>query len=84
MEIESIEYNEGKHRLALESIEVNSETKFRFAWRGNERTKEGFVNRPAYFEWEDLGKLIRKGFDSGKIKSEDIDDFLYSLIAIKK
>lgn len=83
MEISNIEYNDGKHRLSLDSIE-NSETEFRFAWRGNEISKDAFVNRPAHFEWEALGKLIRKGFDSGKIKPEDMDRFLYNLIGIKK
>lgn len=84
MEISSIEYNEGKHRLALETVEDDSEIKFRFAWRGNERTKDGFVNRPAHFEWEALGELIRKGFESGHIKKEEIDGFLHSLLGIKK
>ena len=78
MEISSIEYNNGANRLALESID-ESETEYRFAWRGNERTKDGFVNNPAWFEWEQLGQLIRKGFDSGKIKDSDIKAFLFSL-----
>lgn len=66
MEISSIKYNNGNHRLTLESIE-DSESEYRFAWKGNKISKDGFVNRPANFEWAQLGQLIRKGFDSGNI-----------------
>lgn len=83
MEISSIEYNAGKHRLTLESIE-GSESEFRFAWKGNKRSKDGFVNRPAYFEWAKLGQLIRKGFDSGNIKESDINDFLHYFLDLKE
>jgi len=78
MEIASIEYNNGNHRLTLENIE-NSELEYRFAWKGTKVSKDGFVPRPAHFEWEQLGQLIRKGFESGKISNEEIKNFLLQL-----
>lgn len=83
MEISSIKYQNGDHRLTLEKVD-ESESEFRFAWKGNKRSKDGFINRPAYFEWAQLGQLIRSGFDSGKIKDSDINDFLFSLLNLKE
>ena len=82
MEISSIKYKNGNLRLTIESID-NSKTDYRFAWRGNKRSKDGFINSPAFFNWEQLGQLIRKGFVSGKIKDTDINDFLYKLLDLK-
>jgi hypothetical protein len=81
MEIASIKYNNGNHRLTLENID-NSKLEYRFAWKGTKVSKDGFVNRPAHFEWEQLGQLIRKGFESGKISNEEINDFLHQLFKI--
>ena len=78
MEIASIEYNDGNHRLALEIVE-ESEFEYRFAWKGTKASKNGFINRPAHFDWEQLGQLIRKGFESGKISNEEIKEFLLQL-----
>lgn len=77
MEISSIEYNNGKYRLSLEQVEDTEE--YRFAWKGNKKSKDGFVNRPAHFEWKQLGQLIRQGFDSGKISKKEIKGFLHQL-----
>lgn len=81
MEISSIEYNDGKNRLSLEQLEDTEE--YRFAWKGNIKSKDGFVNRPAHFEWEQLGQLIRQGFDSGKISNKEIKGFLHQLYKFK-
>jgi len=84
MEIANVKYEKkATRRLALESID-DSETEFRFVWRGNKSSKDGFIDCPAKFEWEILGKLIRKGFNSGKIKEEDIFDFLRNFIDLKE
>jgi hypothetical protein len=82
MEIESIKYNDGKHRFAIERID-GSESEFRFTWRGNKKSKDGFLPRPANFEWHQLGQLIRKAFDSGEIKESEINDFLRNLLDLK-
>lgn len=82
MEIAKIEYNEGQNRLVLESVD-NSSSEYRFVWKGNSRSKDGFINRPAYFEWDQLGKLIRKSFDSGEIHHRDITSFLFNLLDIE-
>jgi hypothetical protein len=76
-EISCAKYQKSAHqRLSLESINKDSEIEFRFVWRGNKRGINGFINSPAHFRWKLLGKLIRDGFDSGKIKDKDINDFL--------
>lgn len=82
MEIANIEYKGGKYRLCLDQVD-SSETEFRLAWRGNKATKDGFVNKPAYFEWDQLGELIRRSFLTGKIKEKDINNFLINLLGYK-
>ena len=83
MEIANIEFNNGKNRFVLESI-TDSEGEFRFAWKGNKVSKDGFVNRPANFEWKYLAQLIRKGFESGKITETEISEFMLNLYDLKQ
>ena len=78
MEIANIKYDDGNYRLSLEKVD-SSETEYRFAWRGNKKSKDGFINNPAYFDWAQLGKLIRRGFDSGEISELDIQTFITNL-----
>jgi len=81
MEIANIEYKNGDFRLCLDKV-PDSNDEFRFVWRGTKVSKDGFINRPAYFDWETLGKLLRKSFTSGKITEDEISSFLNNFIGL--
>lgn len=65
-------------RFCLDEVErddADGRTEWAFVWRGNQRTPDGFQLRPAYFDWELLGRTIRLALTSGKIPKEAVDAF---------
>ena len=76
-ELSSIKFNRGSNRFCLDIIEGGD---YAFVWRGNKRSKNGFVLRPAHFDWRTLGILIKQSFNEGKISKKEMQKFLDSLM----
>jgi hypothetical protein len=72
----------GNHRFCLDRVirdDSNNEVEYAFVWRGTAKSKDGFILRPAYFDWEDLGKLIKKAFIEEQISEDEFKSFLMEI-----
>lgn len=63
-----------------EVIHENGNKDWAFVWRGTKISPEGFVNKPAYFDWNILGKLIKKSFVEKKVSDMEILEFFRGLM----
>jgi len=84
-QLASFEYNDGANRLCLDLMPEDDENyspehPYRLVWRGDERSPDTFINRPAYFNWEVLGVLIRQALDNGRLTFHEFQPFLEALI----
>lgn len=78
-EISSIIFNEGRHRLCLDAV---GNGQYALVWRGTSVSPDGFIPKPAYFTWEDLGQLLRQATIEEAITREEIDIFVHSLMGL--
>lgn len=66
-------------RFCLERIarhdEADRRYDYAFTYRGMKHRPNGLLLRPAYFNWPQLGRLIRHAKDGGHISGEQFDEF---------
>ena len=78
----SIPFQDGKHNFCLDRVPCDDEKgtfNYAFVWRGNKKSPDGFIAKPAYFGWRILGQAIRKAINEGKVPAQDKKDFLAEL-----
>lgn len=81
-ELVSISFNDDRNRFCLDKVtDPNGNVEhYAFVWRGNAKGSNGFVMKPAYFNWKILGQTIRKAMTAGDIPDDDAKDFLAALV----
>jgi hypothetical protein len=78
-ELTSIPFQDGRYRFCLDRVE-NGTFPYRFAWRGTTVTPDGFINRPAEFDWNMVGRIIRQAIDQGHLTNEELATFVRGLV----
>jgi hypothetical protein len=78
-ELTSIPFQDGRYRFCLDQVE-NGTFPYRFAWRGTSVSPDGFINRPAEFDWGMLGRIIRQAVDQRLITNEELVGFMRGLV----
>lgn len=69
-------------RFCLDRVENDGRIEYAFVWRGTKASPDGFQARPAYFDWDSLGRTIRLSFADGAIPTDDQQAFLRALLGI--
>ena len=81
------EFDGGSYSLSLDRIErldEDNRIEFAFVWRGDRRGPDYIVQKPAYFNWQWAGYLIRQAIANDRLTINDIEPFLRSLMDLSK
>lgn len=84
-ELTNLPVSPGKHRLCLDRVERDDEDgrfEYSLVWRGTSASPDGFVQRPAYFTFARLGRLLREAAMDSQIPREEVDEFLHNLLGL--
>jgi hypothetical protein len=82
-ELVSLAFEDGRYRLCLDKVDnVKGETEslYCFVWRGTKRSRNGFVIRPAYFSFENIGRLLKMAVKEREITTAQLNEFLTALV----
>lgn len=77
IELESLSFESGNSRLCLDKIDNTPH--YSITWRGSKKTKDGFILRPAYFTFSEIGQLFRKAIKNHKIPEDEFNNFVKSI-----
>ena len=82
-ELISIALESGKYRFCLDRVirdDEDNRIEYAFVWRGTAVSPDGFVLRPAYFNFQLLGQLLHKAIADKVLSQEDVSKLLLSLV----
>jgi len=86
-ELASIPFNDGRHRFCLDRVirdEEDGRIEFAFVWRGTITSPDGFVPKPAYFNFDLMGRTIKQAIDNGAITFNELAELLCSISGLRR
>lgn len=84
-QLAAVEFEGGSYRFCLDRIPEDDENyspdfPYRIVWRGDERSPNSFMTRPAYMNWGILGETIRQALDNGRLQFTEFQPFFEALL----
>lgn len=79
----------GNVRFCLDRVvrddEEDERIEYAFVWRGTASSPDGFVHRPAYFNFELLGEILREAITREDIlQREEVLNLLQALFGVSR
>lgn len=72
---------DGKYNFCLDRI-TDGDFPYSIVWRGTKDGPDRFIPRPAYFDFQMLGKLIRQAVTEKKVSGDEFVQFLRALTGL--
>ncbi len=82
-----IEFDGGSYSFSLDRItrlDEDSRIEYAFVWRGDKRGPDYIMQKPAFFNWQWAGQLIRQAIADNQLEIGDIEPFIRSMMGLSK